>query len=343
MNEGESEPIGRPSGPPQKDGERLVNKVVIARNDGTRFKGYVWDFNPDDDKFHLFDTDDPSEPSSAVLKVPECKALYFVRSLTGNPHFQEDKEVPPEQKKFGRAYEVEFKDGEHIRGTVEFYNPRRKGFYLFPSDSRSNSLRIFVVKAACKEVRPIQAVAGAKADRDWTAPDPCRYPMEKRVEVVLRLAKGEDPGKLSLDVLLPVPIIEHWRSAFLAGGGKALTDEALAQRAHTADPSSPPPKPDRIPVDRRVEAVVRTIARQNEGVVSQVFLAPLHRIAEWRDAFVDAGSMAVRNQAVEEKQIDEEVLRGRYEHIIANREETISERDELLDSLADILGEDKKP
>ena len=88
---------------------------------------------------------------------------------------------------------------------------------------------------------------------------------------------------------------------------------------------------------------MRTLARQNEGVVSQVFLAPLHRIAEWRDAFVDAGSMAVRTQAVEEKEIDEDALRSRYEHIIANRVETISDRDELLDSLADILGEDKKP
>ncbi|HEU4395624.1 MAG TPA: hypothetical protein VFS92_08670, partial [Planctomycetota bacterium] len=87
MIEGDDRAIGPPAGPPHRDGERLVNKVVIARNDGTRFKGYVWDFNPDDDKFHLFDTDDPSEPSSAVLKVPECKALYFVRSLTGNPHF----------------------------------------------------------------------------------------------------------------------------------------------------------------------------------------------------------------------------------------------------------------
>jgi hypothetical protein len=342
MSEEKREGTGPPPGPPSADGERLVNRVVVARNDGQRFRGYVYDFNADQATFHIFPSGDPGEEPSDKLRLVECKAIYFVRSLTGNPHFQEDKEAIPEPTKFGRAFQVTFNDGERLRGTVEFYNPSRKGFYLFPADPRSNSLRIFILKAACREVRPLGTDDEARADRDWTAPDPCRYPMEKRVEVVLRLARGEDAKKLSLEVLLPVPIIEHWRAAFLAGGGRALTDEALAQRAHVLDPSTTPQKPDKIPVDRRVEAVVRTIARQDEGVVSQVFLAPLHRIAEWRDAFIEGGSMAVRTQAVEEGTLDPDVLRGQYEHIVAHGADEEGDRDDLLDSIDDLLNEDPK-
>jgi len=329
-----------PGAPGGRDRERLVNRVVVARKDGIRLKGFVYDFSAREDRFHLFATDDPAEKASDTLRVSECKAIYFVRSHTGNPHYREDKEAMPEKRKFGRPFEIEFQDGERLRGTVEFYNAEKPGFYLFPPDPRSNNLRIFIVRSACRTIRLLDGTETSGDAAEWTAPDPSRYPMEKRVEVVLRVVRGDDPGDLSIELSLPVPVIEHWHGAFLAGGRASLTDEALAQRAFVADPSAPPGRPDRTPVDRRVEAVVRTLARQDEAVVSQVFLAPLHRISEWRDAFMDAGRMAVRGQAADEASQDPDLLRERYEQIVIRATSESRDRDDLLDSLADILGGD---
>ncbi|MDO8955490.1 MAG: hypothetical protein Q7W38_01390 [Deltaproteobacteria bacterium] len=48
--------------------------------------------------------------------------------------------------------EVTFKDKEVMVGSVLGYDPKRPGFFLFPSDPHSNNLKIFVVSRAVSKV-----------------------------------------------------------------------------------------------------------------------------------------------------------------------------------------------
>jgi hypothetical protein len=38
---------------------------------------------------------------------------------------------------------ISFTDGETLQGCTDAYNPKRPGFFLFPTDAKSNNLRIF--------------------------------------------------------------------------------------------------------------------------------------------------------------------------------------------------------
>jgi len=47
---------------------------------------------------------------------------------------------------------VSFKDGEVLIGSIVSYDPNRQGFFLFPADSQSNNLKVFVVSSAVSKV-----------------------------------------------------------------------------------------------------------------------------------------------------------------------------------------------
>jgi len=330
-----------PQAPTEK--ERLVNCVVAALLDGKRVSGYVWDVSADNDQFHVFETNDPGGSAATIVKLQECKAVYFVRSLTGNPHYKENTTEFPKRRRWGRPFEVVFNDGERLLGTVEIYHPDRLGFYLIPPDPKSNNLRIFIVQQHCRLVRPIDPETGKPLDGSWIPPDPVRYPAEKRIEVVLRQLRGMDVEKLSMDVYLPVPIIELWKDAFLGAGRKALTDEGMAAAlAASGEPAPPPGKPDRTPPAKRLEIVLRTLAREDQAVVSQVFLVSFALMSRWRDAFLESGKGAVRKQAADEAGEGPEKVRARYEAIIVRASSVDRERLDLLDSLSDILKDDRK-
>ena len=56
----------------------------------------------------------------------------------------------------GRKVEVAFVDGEILQGSVLGYNPNDSGFFLFPSDPKSNNHRVFVVNSALKDFRYLE-------------------------------------------------------------------------------------------------------------------------------------------------------------------------------------------
>ena len=53
----------------------------------------------------------------------------------------------------GKKLAVRFKDGELLCGYSLSFSPARDGFFMFPADSSSNNMRIYVVTAACAEVK----------------------------------------------------------------------------------------------------------------------------------------------------------------------------------------------
>jgi transposase-like protein len=51
---------------------------------------------------------------------------------------------------------------------------------------------------------------------------PERWSAQRKMEVVLRLLRGEDLGELSREIQLPASELEGWRRAFLEGGLSGL-------------------------------------------------------------------------------------------------------------------------
>ncbi len=326
-----------PPPPPPTDRERLVNRVVVAFLDGTRVRGFVYDVHTERGDFHLYASDAPDETSAQLIKLKDIKAIFFVRSLTGNPQYRENKTELTQRRRWGRPFEVVFHDGERMVGMVEIFHKERIGFYIVPPDPRSNNLRIFVVMSTVRSVKPLDEKTGEGRDGVWEVPDPAIYPLPRRTEIVLRLLRDGDAEKLSNEVFLPVPIIEYWQKTFVDAGFAALSDEALLAARRAEDPEHPPEKPDRTPQEKRLDIVLRLFAKEEQAVLSQVFLVPYKLLAEWRERFLEAGKRALAAQAGDESAIARETVQSKYERIVAEAAAPERDRDDFLDSLDDLF------
>jgi hypothetical protein len=297
---------------------RVANGVVVVLMSGTRKKGFVYDLSMERGDFHLYLTSDMSDAASEVIRIQDCKAVCFVKSLTGNPDYQENKtDLGARKGGFGRPFEVRFADGELLRGTVETFDPKKLGFYIVPPDPKSNNTRIYVVQANAVEVRLLPAFGADGDGSRWETPDPVRYPAEKRAEFVLRILRGKGIEKLSEECYLPAAILAHWRMSFLEGGVAGLLQEEPPPPEPPPAPGAPPrKKPLRFPPKRRVEAVLRVLLSEDAAVVSQVLLAPLHLMAEWQERFLESGRLRLLVQAAQEAGESPEILRARYEAVV---------------------------
>jgi hypothetical protein len=128
-----------------------LNKVVVAFLDGRRSRGCVYDFSPLKDVFRLVGESDSPHQKGAEIDLKDLKAIFFVKDFKGDSRYKESKKV--EDGKPGRKVEVTFFDGEKIVGTTQGYNPKQKGFFVYPADNKSNSLRIFVVNWNVRDVK----------------------------------------------------------------------------------------------------------------------------------------------------------------------------------------------
>ena len=126
----------------------LPNRIVARFADGRLLKGTTQDFAPAKDTFHVIGSEGGARP--VRVAVSDLKAVFFVKSLVGNPAYIEVKEFGgPVQ---GRRVQVTFKDGETLVGATQGYQPDRPGFFLTPADPKSNNERIFVVTKAVARV-----------------------------------------------------------------------------------------------------------------------------------------------------------------------------------------------
>lgn len=141
---------------------------VVARFlDGRVLKGTTQDFGPAKPLFHLSVR---GEAAARAMPVPigALKALFFVKSFTGNKHHVEDLDVD-KAKGQGRKIVVTFADGEVVAGVTTGYSPDKPGFFVIPVDPESNNARIFVVAASVKKVEwapaPLAAAGAAPGKR----------------------------------------------------------------------------------------------------------------------------------------------------------------------------------
>jgi len=134
-------------------------KVVVRAADGKVLKGTTQDFFPNRASFHLIPT---GGGPSIEVRSRQLKAVFFVKDFAGDPG---RKDIPgfiagPAETGQGKKIAVRFKDGELMCGYSLSYLPDREGFFLFPADTASNNLRVYVVVAACAEIK-----AGPAADQ----------------------------------------------------------------------------------------------------------------------------------------------------------------------------------
>src|SRR5262249_14198747 len=124
---------------------RDSSRNVVARYaDGRVAKGQTFNFDPNKPLFHLFPAEDPAGKALTIW-LKDLKAVFFVRSLIGDPAYNEPKDVVVKLPPLASKVHVEFSDGEVLDGSTTAYDPQQLGFFLVPLDPNGNNLRVFAV------------------------------------------------------------------------------------------------------------------------------------------------------------------------------------------------------
>jgi len=144
------------------------NNLVVARyRTGEVVKGHTRDFFPDRPVFHILPK---GGQVSVQVRTPELKGVFFVRDLLGNRLRNKGRRFPAVDQgpHTGRRVAVLFEDGELLVGYAQTYSAEKSGFFVFPADPNSNNLRVYVLRAATRQVK-----LGPAADElARTAPPP---------------------------------------------------------------------------------------------------------------------------------------------------------------------------
>ncbi len=128
-------------------------KVVVHYANGKIIKGYTNNFFPNKPLFHFNPVETELTDKGIEISIKELKAVFFVKDFTGNPAYREKKHFNESRQTSGRKVEVTFVDGEVLAGSTLGYDPTRTGFFVTPSDIKSNNLRVFVVSTSVSKFR----------------------------------------------------------------------------------------------------------------------------------------------------------------------------------------------
>jgi hypothetical protein len=132
-----------------------MSKQVVARfQDGRLLKGTSLDVGPDRPTFHIR----PLAGPVMEVRLRDLKALYFVRSLDGNPDRRDRKSADPldPRARGSRVVGMQFADGEFLVGLTIACPPKRPYFFALPVDPKSNNIRILVNRDAVVSMTPLQ-------------------------------------------------------------------------------------------------------------------------------------------------------------------------------------------
>jgi hypothetical protein len=134
--------------PPASDNR---NRAVVAFLDGRRLKGSILNFSAQKDRFRIFSESDTQQTGGTEVEMKDLKAIFFAKDFASNPEHPESHEIAPNVQ--GKKMELIFGDGEKLVGTTDAFDSQKIGFFIFPSDPRSNNLRVFVVLKNIREFR----------------------------------------------------------------------------------------------------------------------------------------------------------------------------------------------
>lgn len=127
-------PYGGPS-PTFVAGE---HRVVVHTLEGQVLRGTIADADLDAESIPLVTAAGASPEPIAASRV---KAIFFMLLPGGRPPAAE-----------GRKVRVTFRDGRQVAGFSPDYDPEAVGFFMVPVESRTNTGRIWVYRAAVRQV-----------------------------------------------------------------------------------------------------------------------------------------------------------------------------------------------
>jgi hypothetical protein len=132
-----------------------LRKVILRYLDGRVVPAYA----------PLFEEGTDPVPSTdlggAPLLVPlaELKAVFFVRTFSGNPAYDPPKNTSAFKPVSGRPIVLSFQDGERVLGEARDLARTDRGFYLTVLDPEDNNLLIYVNPGALST--PPEEVCGS--------------------------------------------------------------------------------------------------------------------------------------------------------------------------------------
>jgi hypothetical protein len=136
--------------------------AVLHLRAGKLLKGLLTGFTPTAKTVRLQLEAEPAKAPIEV-KISDLKAIYYVRSLSGNKQYKKKRYFGSIEIK-GKRIMVRFKDGEILCGFIEgdlpwkdgfltSTDPNLKGFFINPADPDGNNTKVFVVTTAVEDVR----------------------------------------------------------------------------------------------------------------------------------------------------------------------------------------------
>jgi hypothetical protein len=130
----------------RNEGGTLSNRVVARFQDGRMVKGISLDVDPAKPVCHVR----PPGDKAVEVTLADLKALFFVRSLDGNPGYEESRLPKPGDRRLrgSNVVSLQFADGEKMVGLTIRYPPNKPYFFITPVDPKSNNIRILINRAA---------------------------------------------------------------------------------------------------------------------------------------------------------------------------------------------------
>jgi hypothetical protein len=133
----------------------MSKKVVARYQDGRVLKGTSLDVDPNRTIFHVRPADGPA----VQISLNDLKALFFVRSLEGNPERNDESSLEPgdPRSRGSVIVRLDFADGESITGLTIAWPPRKQFFFVMPVDPASNNIRILVNRDSVTGMEQLEA------------------------------------------------------------------------------------------------------------------------------------------------------------------------------------------
>ncbi len=113
------------------------HRVVVHTVEGQVLRGTITDADLDAESIPLVTSGGASPEPVAASRV---KAIFFMLLPGGRPPAPE-----------GHKVRVTFRDGRQVAGFSPDYDPEAVGFFMIPADSRTNTGRIWVYRAAVRQ------------------------------------------------------------------------------------------------------------------------------------------------------------------------------------------------
>jgi len=127
----------------------LNHKIVTHLKDGSLIKGFASEIVPTRPDFEVVTPDQVRKK----IEFKDLKAIFFVKDFKGNPFCQESKSFSPNSPAWGVEARVELWDHEVVIGKILLFPEDKDWFYLYPADTRSNNVRILLMRDCIRDLR----------------------------------------------------------------------------------------------------------------------------------------------------------------------------------------------